>query len=127
MLEHLRQRIKATFLTSTSATLATHGPAGLLANVFPCVGVGTRLYLQLPRTSDHLVNLEFDPAVVVTTQWWQARGRARLVTAAEQPADLAPLTLPDARLYVTVEVQPTRVEIAHQAGWGAAETIDLDI
>jgi hypothetical protein len=126
MLNHLRQHIAATLAGARSATLATSGPAGLLAHVFPCAANDIQLYLLLPRTSDHLLNLEHDPAVVVTTAEWQVRGRARVLSAIEWPVTLALVEAPDARWSVLIEVTPTRVEIAQREGWGAAETIDLE-
>ena len=126
MLNHLRQHIAATLENARSATLATSGPAGLQAHVVPCTAGGIQLYLLLPRTSDHLLNLEHDPAVVVTTAEWQVWGRARILTTAQCTAALALLEAPDAPWSVVVEVQPTRVAIAQPTGWGAAETIDLE-
>jgi hypothetical protein len=126
MLNHLRQHIAATLEQARSATLATSGPAGLQAHVVPCAASGVQLYLLLPRTSDHLLNLEHDPAVVVTTAEWQVSGRARIVTEVGCAAALRLLTAPDAPWSVVVEVQPTRVAIAQRTGWGAAETIDLE-
>ena len=125
MLNHLRQHIATTLEQARSATLATSGPAGLQAHVVPCMASGIQLYLLLPRTSDHLLNLEHDPAVVVTTAEWQVSGRGRVVTKAECAAALL-LEAPNAPWSVVVEVRPTRVAIAQPTGWGAAETIDLE-
>jgi hypothetical protein len=86
-----------------------------------------QLYLLLPCTSDHLLNLEHDSVVAVTTECWQVQGRARVLTAAEHcPATITLLQAADAPWSVVVEVQPTRVAIAQREGWGAAETIDLE-
>jgi hypothetical protein len=126
MLNHLRQHIAATLAGARSATLATSGPAGLLAHVLPCAANDIQLYLLLPRTSDHLLNLEHDPTVVVATAEWQLRGRARVVSAMAWPGALALAEAPGARWSVLIEVTPTRVEIAQREGWGAAETIDLE-
>jgi hypothetical protein len=124
MLEHLRRHIAATLAPVRSATLATSGPAGLQAQVVQCAANGVQLYLLLPRTSDHLLNIEHDPAVVVTTAEWQVFGRARIAPAVECAATL--LDASDARWSVVVAVQPSRVAIAQRTGWGAAETIDLE-
>jgi len=127
MLNHLRQQIAITLQTAHSATLATSGPAGLQAHVFPCVASGVKLYFLLPCTSDHLLNFEHDPAVAVTADGWHMRGRARVLDSSEHcPAVVALLKAPDAPWSVVVEVQPTRVAIAQRTGWGAAETIDLE-
>lgn len=124
MLSHLRQHITTTLERARSATLATSGPAGLQAQVVPCAAKGVELCLLLPRTSEHLLNLEHDPAVVVATAEWQVSGCARVATAAECPARL--LSAPDAAWSEVVIVHPTRVSIAQRVGWGAAETIDLE-
>jgi hypothetical protein len=126
MLNHLRQHVAATLQGARSATLATTGPAGLLAHVVPCAANDIQLYLLLPRTSDHLLNLEHEPSVVVTTAEWQVRGRARVLSAMEWPSSPALAQVPGARWSVLIEVTPTRVEIAQREGWGAAETIDLE-
>ena len=125
MLNHLRHHVAATLRHVHSATLATSGPAGLQAHVVPCAANGIQLYLLLPRTSDHLLNLESDPEVVVTTAEWQVVGAARIVPEAECPVPLL-LKAPDAPWSVVVEVRPARVAIAQPTGWGAAETIDLE-
>jgi len=125
MLSHLREQIAATLEKARSATLATSGPAGLQAHVLQCAASGIELYLLLPRTSDHLLNLEHDPAVVVTTAEWQVAGRARVVTQAQCAAALL-LEAPTAPWSVVIQVQPMRVSIAQREGWGAAETIDLE-
>ena len=126
MLNHLRQHIAATLEKVRNATLASSGPAGLQAQVVPCAASGVQLYLLLPRTSDHLLNLEHDPAVVVTTAEWQVWGHAHLVTPAHCSAAMRLLEGPDAPWSVVIEVQPTRVAIAQPTGWGAVETIDLE-
>ncbi len=125
MLDHLREHVATTLAQTTTVALATHGPAGLLINVFPCAAVDLRLYVQVPRISDHLVNLEADPEVTVATCHWQARGRARVVPRTERPANLPLASMPEARWCELVEIQPVRVDIAHETGWGAAETIDV--
>jgi hypothetical protein len=126
MLDHLRRHIAATLEGARSATLATSGPAGLLADVVPCVADDIQLYLLLPRTSDHLLNLEADSRVAVTTAEWQLRGRARVVSAIDRPGALALAEVPGARWSVLVEVTPERVDIARREGWGAAETIEVE-
>jgi hypothetical protein len=126
MLDHLRRHIAATLEHARSATLATSGPAGLQAQVVQCAACGTQLYLLLPRTSDQLLNLEHDPAVIVTTAEWQISGRGRVVGLAECAAGLRLLEAPDAPWSVVVEIHPRRVSIAQREGWGAAETIDLE-
>jgi len=124
MLNHLRQRVTETLSAARTATLSTHGAAGIQANVFPCESVDLDLYLLAPRTSDHLFNLEHNPEVVVTTDTWQMRGTARI--APEYPAGLGLLTKPDAAWCEVVMVRPTRLQIEWPGGSGHAETIDID-
>ena len=126
MLDHLRRRIAAALAPAQAATLATSGPAGLQADLLPCAASDLLLYLLLPRTSDHLLNLEADPAVVVTAADWQVRGRARVLCAGERPPAAVLLDVPEAPWSTVVEVRPTRVTLARRGGWGAAETIDLE-
>jgi hypothetical protein len=126
MLTYLRQHVATTLAPAHSATLATSGPAGLQADLFPCVARGTLLYLLLPCTSDQLLNLDSDPQVVVTAAGWQVRGWARVLDPAEQPAIDLLMDEPGAPWSLVVEVHPTRVTIAQRQGWGAAETIDLE-
>lgn len=126
MLNHLRQRIITALAPTRAATLATNGPAGLQVGLFPCAASDLVLYMLLPRTSDHLLNLDASSSAVITTPDWQVHGRARAVPAAELPAGLELLDAPEAPWSVVVEVRPARVAIARREGWGPAETIDLE-
>jgi hypothetical protein len=126
MLEHLRAQVVTALAGTSTVALATHGPAGLLISVFPCAAVGLCLYVRVPRTSDHLVNLEADPEVSVATCRWQARGRARVVPRPERPDDLPLASAPKADWYELVEIRPVHVDIEHETGWGAAETIEVE-
>jgi hypothetical protein len=123
VLQHLRQRVVEALAGAGSVTLSTYGPADIQAGVFDCAAVDLTLYLLVPRTSDHLFNLEHNPQVVVTTEAWQLRGMASI--AADREADLPLLQRPDVAWYEVVAVQPTRLQIA-QTGGGHAETIDID-
>lgn len=124
MLNHLRQRVTETLFSAKAATLSTHGAAGIQANIFPCESIDLGLYLLVPRTSDHLFNLEQNPEVVVTTDTWQLRGVANI--ASEYPAGLNLVQQPDAAWCEVVAVRPTRLQIEPQGGLGHAETIDID-
>jgi hypothetical protein len=124
MLSHLRQRVTETLSAARTATLSTHGAAGIQANVFLCGAIETTLYLLVPRTSDHLFNLEHNPEVVVTTETWQMRGVACI--AAEWPAGLAMLEQPDAAWCEVVAVRTMRLQIERPGGPGYAETIDVE-
>ena len=124
MLNHLRQHATETLSAAKAATLSTHGAAGIQANIFPCESVDLGLYLLIPRTSDHLFNLEHNPEVVLTTDTWQVRGVACI--APECPAGLALLQHPDVTWCEVVMVRPRRLQIEWSGGAGHAETIDID-
>ena len=126
MLNHLRQRVIETLAPVHSATLSTYGPAELQASLLPCESSGLRLYLLLPSTSDHLLNLENQPDVVVTTPDWQLRGTAILMESNAYPADLRLLTKPEAQWSRLVEICPTQLHIRRRNGWGYSETIDIE-
>lgn len=125
MLNHLWRRVRETLAQARCVTLATSGPGGLQVGTFPCQAVDTQLYVLVPRTSDHLVNLEDDLGVVVMADTWQLRGQARVLPAAERPDDLALMGVPDARWSELIQVRPTRVELGRRSSWGYSETIDL--
>jgi hypothetical protein len=124
MLNPLGQRVTEALSAAKAAMLSTHGVAGIQANVFPCESVDVSLYFLVPRTSDHLFNLEHNPEVVVSTRTWQLRGVARI--APEYPAGLALLQQPEAAWCEVVAVRATRLQIERSGGTGYAETIDID-
>ena len=124
MLDHLKQRIVDTLAATRSATLATTGPADLQANVFPCEAAGDVLFALVPRTSDHLLNIENNPAVVVTH-----RGLADCAVQprSSQPArrSLALGKREDAPWCSVVRIAPERLHIAPVDGVPYYETIDI--
>ncbi len=125
MLDHLRERVAQTLAQASTVTLSTGGPAGLQASLLPCQAAGSTLYLLLPSTSEHLVNLGSNPDALVSTPAWQLRGKARILPASERAAlgDFAGRA--DARWCEVVVIEPVRLEIAREDGWGFQETIDL--
>lgn len=123
MLDKLRGRAAQTLAETLFCTLATTGPAGLQASIVPCAGRGTTLYLLVPDTSDHLFNLESEPAVAVTTETWQLHGLADIV---QEGTDVFPA---DQRQWQTiVRVTPVRLHILPTKGGPAnyTETMDFD-
>jgi hypothetical protein len=124
VLQHLRQRVVETLAGAGSVTLSTYGPAEIQTDVFSCAAVDLTLYVLVPRTSDHLFNLENNPQVVVTTETWQLRGTARV--AGQHPAGLALLHRPDAGWCELVEIRAMRLQIKRSEGRGYAETFDID-
>ena len=126
MLDHLRQRVIQALASVQAATLSTYGAAALQATLLPCEAAGLRLYLLLPATSDHLLNLESQPEVVVTTADWQLRGTAVILSHTDYPSDLTLLQKPEARWSRLVEIRPTQLNIRRCHGWGYSETIDIE-
>lgn len=123
MLDHLQQRIAETLATAHAATLATYGPASIQANVFPCEASSGGLYLLVPRTSDHLFNIEHQPTAVATTEDWQLYGAAEVLPAC--PEGLALGRRPDAPWCAVVRLAPARLHIAPTGRPGCWETIDV--
>ncbi|MBK9054670.1 MAG: hypothetical protein IPL78_28310 [Chloroflexi bacterium] len=126
MLDHLRQRVIETLATVRSATLSTYGPAELQATLLSCEAVDMHLYLLLPATSDHVLNLENQPEAVVTTSDWQLRGLALILDSADYPPDLSLYRKPEAQWSRLVEIRPTQLHIRRRHGWGYSETIDVE-
>jgi hypothetical protein len=127
MLAHLRQRTMDTLASVQTATLATSGPAGIQARVFPCEAQALQLYLLIPGISDHLLNLEYDQTAVISTPEWQLQGRAAIFNLQDAPAGLALTHLPEAAGCVLVCIRPLHLQINRLNGWGFSETIDLEI
>jgi hypothetical protein len=126
MLDHLRQRVIETLTPVHSATLSTYGPAELQASLLPCESSGLRLYMLLPAISDHLLNLENQTEVVVTTTDWQLRGIALVLGSADYPPDMSLHRKPEAQWSRLIEIRPTQLHIRRRNGWGYSETIDIE-
>lgn len=128
MLDHLRQRVIEAMLPINSVSLATYGPAGLQAGQYPCESVGLQLFIILPVTSDHLLNLENRPDVVASTSTWQMRGLAVILDKAASPPELHLLDdISKAQWNHLLEINPTQFNIRRDDGLGFSETIDIDI
>lgn len=126
MLDHLRQRVIQALASVQAATLSTYGAAALQATLLPCEAAGLRLYLLLPATSDHLLNLESQPEAVVTTADWQLRGTAVILSHTGYPPNLTLLQKPEAQWSRLVEIRPSQLNIRRCNGWGFSETIDIE-
>ena len=127
MLDYARERATQALMGVRTAVLATTGPAGVQAGEFPCEAVELVLYLLVPRTSDHLFNLEQDGRVALLTAGWELRGMARALSPDENPPELSLLHTPGAEWHVLIRVEPCQLQILRRDGWGPAETIDLVI
>jgi hypothetical protein len=126
MLDHLRQRVIEVLASVQTITLSTYGPAGIQAAILPCEAAGMQLYLLLPATSDHLLNLENQPGVVVSTPTWQLRGLAVPLGRADYPPGLCLLQKAEAAWERLVLIQPAQLNIRRDCGWGYGETIDIE-
>ncbi len=133
MLDYARQRVIDALRVPRSAVLATSGPAGVQAGEFRCEADGLDLYLLLPRTSDHLFNLEQQPGVTLLTAGWELKGEARVLPPGAPCHDLELLKELGAgaawsEWYALVRVAPHQLSIRREAAqprWGNVETIDL--
>jgi hypothetical protein len=126
MLDHLQRRVSRILATAETATLSTSGAAGIQVSFFRCEADGVTLFLLLPVTSDHLLNLEEEPLAVVSTSEWQLRGVAQVLQLQECPDGLLLPQLPEAAGCVLVKIRPLQLQLYQQNGWGFRETIDFD-
>ena len=124
MLEHLRQRVIQTLAGARQVTLSTSGPAGLQASRLPCEASDIELYVLVPRTSDHLFNIESQPEVAVVNEIWSLKGRACVVERAVCPSDLA--QRPEAEWSQVVQIRPTRLTLLCIETGIPVETIDVE-
>ncbi len=97
----------------------------MLADELPCESQGLNLYLLVPRTSDHLFNLEHDASVAVATARWAVKAHACVVSVDGPLLGLDLLRTPGAEWCVLVRVDPCQVRVRREGGWGNLETIDL--
>ena len=125
MLNYARDRAKEILKTAHTSILATVGTAGLKVSQFPCEAVDLDLYLLLPRTSDHLFNLEQDSRVALHTDQWELTGRGRALLSGEKCPQINLIPKTGAAWYVLVKVAPSQIQILRPEGWGPVETIDL--
>jgi hypothetical protein len=126
MHDHLKWRVSVILATARTVTLSTAGPAGIQARLFHCEADGVHLFLLLPGTSDHLLNLEEDSLAVASTSGWQLRGFAQVLQLQEGPDNLLLPQLPEAIGCVLVKILPSQLQIYRKNGWGFRETIDFD-
>lgn len=126
MLDYARQRAIEALRIPRRALLATSGPAGLQAGEFPCEAVELNLYLLVPKTCDHLFNLEHDSTATLLTAVWELRGEAQVISPNALNIELDLLREPDAEWCELVRVDPRRMQVRREGNWGNLETIDLE-
>ena len=64
MLDHLRQKAAQTLASARSVILSSYGPADIQSSRVPCTAQDLTLYVFIPHSSDHLLNLEHRPGIV---------------------------------------------------------------
>ncbi len=125
MLNYAHQQAAEALGKARAAVLATSGPAGVQASEVLCEAQDLALYLLVPRTSDHLFNLEQNPYVTLLSARWELKGRARVLLPGEPGPGLDLCREPDAEWCALVRVDAYRVHIRREGAWGNVETIDL--
>ncbi len=120
MLNYARQRAIDALKIPHKVILATCGPAGVEVGEVACQAVGLDLYLRLPRTSDHLFNLEQHPAVALLAPQWKLKGLASIAQPDASPG-------PE-EWDILIQVQPLQMQIFRERSRpqsGISETIDF--
>jgi hypothetical protein len=124
VLHQLRQQAREALSSVRQIVLSTYGPAEIQAESLPCEAVGLALYVLVPTTSDLLFNLESDGHMVVaTSDTWQLRGVAHVLSRGEYPSELSISRLPEAAWSELAEIRPTKLQLRPLVGQGA--TIDV--
>lgn len=122
-MDYARQRAEQIMTFTRRVILITNGPAGVQASECACEICGLVIYLLVPRTSDHLFNLETEPGVILLAGRWMAKGKAVLVWSA--PRDLEIMKTTGAEWCQLVLLRPDEIQILRLDGWGSIESIDL--
>jgi len=135
MLDHLRQKAAQTLASVRSVILSSYGPGELQSSRVPCISKDLSLYVFIPYSSDHLLNLEHRPGVVAATDEWDLHGTARVLTPNEIPIGIRPAegytdtSKPASGTHsawgCVVEIRPTRLTLHASTGQGNLETIDF--
>lgn len=125
MLDYARQRVSEVLRIPHRAILATSGPAGIQAGEFRCEAIDLDLYLLVPKTSDHLFNLEHESTVTLLTAVWELKGQAQIIPPGVSKLRLDLLREPGVEWCMLVRIDPCRMQIRREEGWGNIETIDL--
>ena len=135
MLDHLRQKAAQTLASVSSVMLSSYGPADIQSSRVPSASQDLTLYVFIPRSSDHLLNLEHRPGVVAATDEWDLQGTARVLALDEIPTGIKPSGIgadpyrlasgSNSAWGCVVEIRPTRLTLHTQTGVGNLETIDF--
>ncbi len=85
------------------------------------------LYILIPKTSDHLFNLEYDPTVALVTTDWELKGKAVVISTEGSSLELNLLKRLDVEWCRLVRVDPRQMQFHRKDGWGNFETIDFPV
>jgi hypothetical protein len=124
MIEHLRTRVIEALAAVNQIILVTCGLAGAQARAAICQAVETVLYVEVPRCSDHLFNLEQAPDVLILCADWELRGRAELLADGDDLPVVTVKTRPQPG-YVWIKVRPVQLQFFSDDGMSTVETIDF--
>lgn len=135
MLDHLRQKAAQTLASVRSVILSSYGPADIQSSRVSCTSRDLNLYVFIPHSSDHLLNLEHRPGVVAATDEWDLHGTARVLPQDEVPPGIQPLgnwadpkrpaSGTNSAWGCVVEIRPIRLNLHAPTGQGNLETIDF--
>jgi hypothetical protein len=135
MLDHLREKAAQTLASVDSVTLSSFGPADIQSSRVSCAAEDLALYVYVARSSDHLLNLEHRPGIVVATDTWELYGFARVLENDGIPAAInlfarnANSNIPTPAVNLdwgcVVEIRPARLTLHSPSGQGNTETIDF--
>lgn len=135
MLDHLRQKAAQTLASVDSVIFSSFGPADIQISRVASESDDLTLYVFIPSSSDHLLNLECRREVVIAVDEWELQGTARLVASDEIPAVInlsgystnpnRPFCARNQTWGCTVEIRPTRLTFHSPIGQGNIETIDF--
>ena len=125
MINYARERAREILKTAHTAVLATTGLVGVQVSEFPCEAVEMDVYLLVPRTSDHLFNLEQDGRVALHTDRWELTGKGQILSPEGKWPKITLLPKTGTEWYVLLKIVPSQIQILGVEGWGPTETIDL--
>jgi hypothetical protein len=125
MLNYARQRALEVLKHPRTAILASSGPAGIQAGEFPCEALGIDLYMLLPKSSEHIFNLEHEHSVTILTPKWEVRGEAELIDLESFTLKLGLSSVPGVEWCWLVRIRPRKINIRREKGWGYCESIEI--
>jgi nitroimidazol reductase NimA-like FMN-containing flavoprotein (pyridoxamine 5'-phosphate oxidase superfamily) len=125
MLNYSRERAGEMLKATHTAILATNGLAGVQMNEFPYEAIGLDIYVLVPRTSDHLFNLEHDDRVALHTAQCEIIGKGQVLKSKEKWPKIPLVPKTETSLYILIKIILSQIQVLRTDGWGPSETIDL--